>query len=98
MNPVWIILFAPLAAALLILIGARKSAALSSALSVASVVTGFALSLKLFFAFQKDPSAALAPAAITWLIPGGDFVLKFGATVDRLSILMLLVVTGVGSA
>ncbi len=98
MNPVWIILFAPLLSAALILIGARKSAALSAALSVGAVTFGFALSLKLFFAFQNDPSAALAPAAITWLLPGGDFVLKFGATVDRLSLLMMLVVTGVGSA
>jgi len=98
MNPVWMILFAPLAAALLILVGARKSPALSAALSIGAVTFGFVQSLYLLFAFQKDPGVALSPVPVEWLVPGGDFVLKFGATVDRLSLLMLLLVTGVGSA
>ena len=50
MNPVWIILFAPLAAAALITVVTRRWQLVSALLSIAAIVTGFVLSLQLYFA------------------------------------------------
>jgi NADH-quinone oxidoreductase subunit L len=98
MNAVWTILFAPLAAALLIAFVARRSRVLSAALSIAAIGISLALSVQLFLAFGRG--AALAPAPITWLnLPGfPGLQVELGAVVDRMSLLMLLVVTGVGTA
>jgi NADH-quinone oxidoreductase subunit L len=95
MNLVWIILFAPLAAALAIALATRKSPALSAALSVGAILLGFGLSLKLFLDFEHG--AVASPTPVVWLDVAG-FRVEWGAVLDRLSILMLLVVTGVGSA
>ncbi len=95
MNIAWIILFAPLVAAALIAFGTRKSAALSAALSVGAIALAFALSVKLFIDFGHGTAAA--PASIVWLDVAGLRV-TLGAVVDSLSVLMLLVVTGVGTA
>jgi NADH-quinone oxidoreductase subunit L len=95
MNDEWIILFAPLAAMLLVAFVTRRSRGLSAAVSIAGVGLSLALSVKLFHAFGQGE--AVAPAPVAWLdLPG--LRLEFGAAVDRLSLLMLLVVTGVGSA
>lgn len=97
MNPVWIILFAPLVSAAAILL-TKRSQALSAAISIGAIVTGFILTLKLFAQFSADPTINLSPAPIQWLVFGDAIHIEFGALVDRLSLLMLLVVTGVGSA
>ena len=97
MNPVWIILFAPLAAAALITVATRRWQLLSALLSIAAIVTGFGLSLQLYFTLEHG-GAPLAPAALHWLVVGKVVNIEFGATIDHLSVLMLLVVTGVGSA
>lgn len=98
MNPVWIILFAPLAAAALITLITRKAQLLSALISCAAIVTGFVLSLQLFFALEHAGAHGLAPAPLQWLVIGDLVKIEFGATIDNLSVLMLLVVTGVGSA
>jgi len=97
MNPAWIILFAPLVAAALITVVTRRWQMVSALLSIAAIVTGFVLSLQLYFALERS-GAALAPAALQWLVIGDVVRIEFGATIDHLSVLMLLVVTGVGSA
>ena len=99
MNPVWIILFAPLVSAAVIMLLTQKAKLLSGLISVAAIGLGFVLSLKLFFALGAghDP-ATLGPAPLTWLAVGDLFRVEIGGTIDRLSILMLLVVTGVGAA
>ena len=97
MNPAWIILFAPLVAAALITVVTRRWQMVSALLSIAAIVTGFVLSLQLYFALEHG-GAGLAPAALQWLIIGDVVKIEFGATIDHLSVLMLLVVTGVGSA
>jgi len=94
MNPVWIILFAPLAAAAVITLLTQRWKMLSALLSVAAILTGFALTLQLFFQHDNWQS----PVSLQWLVIGDVVKIEFGATIDRLSILMLLVVTGVGSA
>jgi NADH-quinone oxidoreductase subunit L len=91
---VWLILFAPLLAAGAIMLGTRRLPRVSAALSIGAVVLGFVLSLKLFVAvLQGQP--VVAPSVV-WLDLAG-WQLVWAATVDRLSALMLLVVTGVGA-
>ena len=91
---VWLILFAPLVAAGAIMLGTRRLPRVSAALSIGAVVLGFALSLKLFVAvLQGQP--VVAPSVV-WLDLAG-WQLIWAATMDRLSALMLLVVTGVGA-
>ena len=95
MNTVWLILFSPLAAALLIALVTRRTRGLSAAISIAGVAVSLVLSVRLLLAFAHG--GAVIPAPVTWLdLPG--LSVDFGVTVDRLSLLMLLVVTGVGLA
>lgn len=95
MNQVWVILFAPLLAAALITLFTRRSQGLSAALSIGAILIGFGCVLQLFAALGSGQ--ALSPTPIQWLNVGPVHI-EIGATVDRLSLLMLLVVTGVGSA
>src|SRR5207244_1678968 len=94
MNPVWIILFAPLCAVAVITLLTRKAQMLSAFISCAAILTGFVITMQLFL--QKGDW--VSPAPLQWLVVGDSVKIEFGATIDRLSILMLLVVTGVGSA
>ena len=94
MNPAWIILFAPLCAAVAITLLTRKAPRVSALLSCAAILAGFVLSLGIFAQHGNWQS----PEPLSWLVIGDSVRIEFGATIDRLSILMLLVVTGVGSA
>jgi NADH-quinone oxidoreductase subunit L len=94
MNPVWIILFAPLVACAVITLFTQRWKMLSALISIAAIVTGFVISLQLFAQHGNWQS----PEPFQWLVISDLVKIEFGATVDRLSILMLLVVTGVGSA
>jgi NADH-quinone oxidoreductase subunit L len=93
---VWLTLFAPLVATVLITLFTRRWKGLSATLSIGAIVIGFVLSLRLFalLAFQGQQHW---PHTIQWLTIG-NVRIEFGMTTDALSILMLLVVTGVGSA
>ncbi len=91
---VWLILFAPLLAAAAIMLFTRRLPRVSAGLSIGAVVLGFVLSLKLFVAVLQG-EAVVAPSVV-WLDLAG-WQLVWAATVDRLSALMLLVVTGVGA-
>ncbi len=95
MSQVWIILFAPLVAALLITLFTRRWPGLSAGLSIGAILIGFILSLQVFLALGSGQ--VLSPAPLQWLIVG-NVRIEMGAVVDRLSALMLLVVTGVGAA
>jgi NADH-quinone oxidoreductase subunit L len=93
---VWLTLFAPLVAAGLIALFTQRWKGLSALLSVGAIVLGFALSLRLFveLAFHGQQHW---PHTIPWLNVGTARI-EFGMTTDALAVLMLLVVTGVGSA
>ena len=93
---VWVTLFAPLVAAVLITLFTRRWKGLSAALSIGAIVLGFVLSLRLFTALAFHGERHW-PHTIQWLTVG-NVRIEFGMTTDALSILMLLVVTGVGSA
>jgi NADH-quinone oxidoreductase subunit L len=91
----WIILFLPLAAALGIAVGALNRPTASAKLSIGAIVIGFILSLLLFQSWV--PGTQPLESAAVWL-QAGPLTIEFGWQLDRLTMLMLLIVTGVGSA
>ncbi|MEA3209400.1 MAG: NADH-quinone oxidoreductase subunit [Chthoniobacter sp.] len=86
----WFILLAPLAAAAIIQLITRRSRSLSATLSVASVC--FSLLASLFVFFGPDGTSE-----VPWLDFRPAFYVPMGVTIDGLSKLMLLVVTGIGA-
>lgn len=90
----WIILFLPLAAAGLITLVTRRDARLSGGLSIAAIVAGFILSL--IFVYGLNGWAA-GETRLSWLNIG-NFQVELGLRFDALSLLMMLVVTGVATA
>ena len=86
----WFILLAPLVSAILIQLFTRKSRSVSATLSVGSVA--FTLIASLFVFAGPDGSSE-----IPWLDFRPAFYVPIGVTVDALSKVMLLVVTGVGT-
>src|SRR5262245_51308702 len=87
----WIILFLPLCAAGIITLFTLKDRKLSAGLSIGAVVFGFLLSAIFCSANNWLPPREIA---VTWLSIG-DLQADFGLRFDPLSMLMLLVVTGV---
>ncbi len=87
----WFILFLPLLAAVGITLFTLRNRAVSAALSIGAIVTAFAFSLLLF------AQQTVGEFRVEWLSVG-PVVVDLGLKLDRLSLLMLLVVTGVGSA
>ncbi|HSI14437.1 MAG TPA: NADH-quinone oxidoreductase subunit L, partial [Chthoniobacter sp.] len=94
----WTILLAPLLSAVLIQLFLRKSRGTSAAISVIAVCISFVGSLFVFAGHG-------ASSEIPWLDfrtpgmtgAGAGFYVPIGVTIDELSRLMLLVVTGVGA-
>jgi NADH-quinone oxidoreductase subunit L len=93
---VWLTLFAPLVAAVLIALFTQRWKGLSAALSISAILLSFVLSLRLFIALAFHGQQHW-PHSIQWLTVG-NVRIDFGMVTDPLAILMLLVVTGVGSA
>src|SRR5689334_53077 len=91
----WLILFLPLVAAVVIALFTQQDRKLSATLSVSAVVIGFILSLVFIGANGFDP--ATKEVSLKWL-DIGKLQAEFGLRLDPLSLMMLLVVTGVGSA
>jgi NADH-quinone oxidoreductase subunit L len=97
MNPdllPWIILFLPLLAAGLITLFTQRNRKLSAGLSIGAVVAGFILSLIFVKLNNWGPAHE---SSVSWLAIG-DLRVDFGLRLDPLSLLMMLVVTGVASA
>jgi NADH-quinone oxidoreductase subunit L len=98
MNPAlltWIILFLPLGAAVLIALFTLRNPKLSATLSTSAVIAGFIFSI-IFVAWAGWQPAAHESVA-NWLSVA-DLQIDFGLHFDPLSLLMMLVVTGVASA
>jgi len=87
----WLILLLPLGAAAFITLFAQGNRKLSAGLSIAAVVAGFVLSLVFV---SSNPWEPARETTFTWLAIGG-FQVDFGLRFDALSLLMMLVVTGV---
>jgi NADH-quinone oxidoreductase subunit L len=93
----WTLLFAPLAAAGIAGLLVRRVRAAAAGAAVASMGIGLACTLVLLAkslgAGEGEPTGF--QHEVVW-IRVGDFTARFGVLVDRLSLLMSLVVTGVG--
>jgi NADH-quinone oxidoreductase subunit L len=89
----WLILFLPLLAAGIITLFTLRNRAVSATLSIGAVVTGFVLTL----AVIKFGGWEARELSVNWLSIG-SLTVDFGLKLDALSLMMLLVVTGVGSA
>jgi NADH-quinone oxidoreductase subunit L len=94
---VWLILFSPLVAAALITLLTGRQKGLSAGLSIGAILISFGLSLRLFLLFALK-GIQHEPHPFQWLVIGNTVRIEFGMTTDALALLMLLVVTGVGSA
>ena len=88
----WLILFLPIFAAAFITLFTLHSKTLSSFISIGAIVAGFILSVMFIHAngFHMD-----AESTTVWLTVG-DLHIDFGLKLDALSLMMLLIVTGVG--
>src|SRR5216117_3547653 len=91
----WLILFLPLLSAAAITLFAQKNRDLSAKLSIGAILFGFILSV--FFVAANGWLPERRETLVTRL-EVGDLQVDFGLRLDPLSLLMLLVVTGVGGA
>jgi NADH-quinone oxidoreductase subunit L len=93
----WGALLAPLAAAsLIILIGVPRRQ-LSAGLAILGLLTSFGCVVRLFLHALGNPGSLPFETSVEWMsLPG--LAIPFGVLIDPLSLLMSLVVTGVGSA
>jgi NADH-quinone oxidoreductase subunit L len=90
----WLILFLPLAAAGIITLFTLANRKASAAISVSAVAVAFVLSVLLVIANGWRVSAEIST---NWLTIG-NLQVDFGLKLDALSLMMLLIVTGVGGA
>jgi NADH-quinone oxidoreductase subunit L len=95
----WFILILPLLAAGVIGLVTRRDGGTSARISITAVVLSFVLSVVMFLLLQAPlaTNPSLATSAGDWLALG-ELRVELGLLLDPLSVLMLLVVTGVGAA
>src|SRR5882724_799346 len=97
MNPEfipWVILFLPLAAAAAITLFTLRDRTVSASLSIGAVLAGFILSI--IFVCWAGWHPAKGESVANWLTLG-ELQIDFGLHFDPLSLLMMLIVTGVAS-
>jgi len=96
-NLVWIAFFAPLVACLAITFFFLRSKAASSLTAIAGILISFICSCIVFTQiFHSNPAAELQQS-LPWINVDG-LNINFGFLMNPLAIMMLLIVTGVGSA
>src|SRR5664280_865106 len=91
----WLILFLPLLSVVVITLFTLRSKTVSSLISIGAIVAGFVLTLVFINANGFHPG--VTETSKNWLSIGG-LQIDFGLKLDALSMMMLLVVTGVGGA
>ena len=89
----WLILFLPLLAAAVITLFTLKHRNVSALLSIGAIVIGFVSTVT----FITANNWAGGESAVNWLSIG-SLNIDFGLKLDRLSEMMMLIVTGVGGA
>jgi NADH-quinone oxidoreductase subunit L len=91
----WLILFLPLLATVVITLFTLRCRTTSALLSIGAIVTGFILTI----VFIANNGWAPTPSELTtnWLSIG-NLHIDFGLKLDALSLMMMLIVTGVGGA
>ncbi|MDX1951142.1 MAG: NADH-quinone oxidoreductase subunit L [Verrucomicrobiota bacterium] len=93
-NSAWIVLLLPLFSAVVITLFTRRSGRVSALISIAAVLGAFLITLGLIPLVRQSGFVKVPP--LNW-ISVGDFRIELGLLLDRLSMLMLIVVTGVAS-
>src|SRR5436190_10920542 len=95
----WIVLLLPLFATVLITLFTQMNPKASAQLSIGAIGLSFLGSVILFIALANPlrGATALESTPVTWLAVG-NFIAEFGLRLDPLSLLMILIVTGVGGA
>ncbi|MGV3755270.1 MAG: NADH-quinone oxidoreductase subunit L [Verrucomicrobiota bacterium] len=96
-NIAWLILLLPLVAAAITGLFTQKNQKLSAMLSIAASAAAFLVSLILFFGFSEPDKHGIPITPWSW-ISVGDLKIDIGLKLDALSKMMLLIVTGVGTA
>ena len=91
----WIVLFLPLLATAVITLFTLRCRTTSALVSIGAIVIGFVLTISFIAANGWTP--APAESAVNWLSIG-DLHVDFGLKLDALSLMMMLIVTGVGGA
>lgn len=94
----WTALFAPLAACLLIALFFLRSKTLSSYTAIAGILISFLCTLCLAGQIFADQSSTIEFEQFIPWIRFDSLTIDFGCLLNPLSVMMLLVVTGVGSA
>jgi NADH-quinone oxidoreductase subunit L len=89
----WFILFLPLLATAVITLFTLRCRTTSALLSIGAIVTGFVLTI----VFIATNGWTGGESAINWLSIG-NLNVDFGLKLDALSLMMMLIVTGVGGA
>jgi NADH-quinone oxidoreductase subunit L len=92
----WLILFLPLLSAALITLFLQRDPHFSAIVSIGAVLISFIASVVLLAEFLANGPDAVPHISLHWL-QVGSLNIDFGLHFDALSLLMLLVVTGVGS-
>lgn len=90
---VWLTLFLPIFSAAVITLFTLKHRNVSALLSIGAIVIGFGSTV----AFLAANGWVTAESHLNWLSVGG-LNIEFGLKLDRLSEMMMLIVTGVGGA
>jgi NADH-quinone oxidoreductase subunit L len=98
----WIVLFAPLLAAAIITLFTRRNPRLSGQISIGAAILSFVITIILFIVLRSSGEHTLPRVYLSWLkIEDAKTLLNFDAAIglrmDTLSLLMALIVTGVGS-
>jgi NADH-quinone oxidoreductase subunit L len=91
----WLILFLPLLSVVVITLFTLRSKTVSSLISISAIVAGFVMTIAFIAANGFHP--VVTELSTNWLSIGG-LQIDFGLKLDALSMMMLLVVTGVGGA
>ena len=94
----WLLVAIPLVSAGILLLAGRRSNSWGHLLGVAAPVASFVLGAAMFFSMLGHPGEerAFTDDIFTW-VPVADFQVEFGTLIDQLSIVFVLLITGVGS-
>src|ERR1044072_1929960 len=98
-NPhlAWIAFFAPLFACALITVFFLRSKSASSLMAIAGILTSFVCTVIMFSQIYPTHPPVELQQSLTW-IQMDALKIDFGILINPLAIMMLMVVTGVGSA
>jgi len=91
-NLPWLVLFLPLFAAAFITLFTLRSKTVSSLISIGAVVAGFVMTVM----FINANGIHFAGESVRQWLSVGDMQVDFGLKLDSLSMMMMLIVTGVG--